>query len=81
MAPPTDPSLDTPGLASGPGPTPPGFDDGTPRSDRVEPGDPEAAEKQRQAGEVAERSAGTRQGEIAEDAGGGQPEEQQPDEG
>jgi hypothetical protein len=75
-----EPRLDTPGLAAGPGPTPPGFDDGTPRGDEParepEPGEPGAAEQQRKAGEVSERSAGNRAGATAEDMG-----EEQPDEG
>ncbi len=77
-----EPRLDTPGLAAGPGPTPPGLDDGTPRADVPAPGEPGAAEQQRRAGEVSERSAGTRQGEIAEDREAEKhPPEQQPDEG
>jgi hypothetical protein len=58
----------TPGLAGGPGPTPPGVDDGTPRP--VEGDDegtgtaPRSGAAQKQAGEVAERSAGTRQSDI-----------------
>lgn len=57
----------TPGLAGGPGPTPPGVDDGTPKP--VEGEDegtgpvPQGA-AQKRAGEVAERSAGTRQADV-----------------
>ncbi len=80
MAPHPDPRLDTPGLTAGPGPTPPGFDDGTPRAEPPAPDAPGAAEQQREAGEVSERSAGTRQREIADDQEK-HPPEQQPDEG
>jgi len=77
-----EPRLDTPGLAAGPGPTPPGFDDGPPRADEPAPDEPGAAEQQRQAGELSERSAGTRQGEIDQDREAAKhPPEQQPDEG
>ncbi len=73
-----EPRLDTPGLAGGPGPTPPGFDDATPHGHAEEPApeQPGAAAQQRKAGEAAERSAGVREGQIEEDMG-----EQQPDEG
>ncbi len=64
-----EPPLDTPGLAGGPGPNPPGFDDNTPRPIATEPGEPGAAEAQRKEGEVAEREAGTRAAEIDQQAG------------
>ncbi|MGC3996100.1 MAG: endonuclease/exonuclease/phosphatase family protein [Anaeromyxobacter sp.] len=84
---PDDPTLDpTPGLAGGPGPTPPGVDDNTPHAVPPEPA-PEprqvqegaregvtgvprhapSAERQEQAGEIAERSAGTRGAEVEQD--------------
>lgn len=72
--------LDTPGLAAGPGPTPPGFEDGTPSPREPAPDEPGAADQQREAGEAAERSAGTRGDELHEDAEK-HPEEQQPEEG
>jgi len=72
----------TPGLAAGPGSMPPGYEGNDPSAREPAPDEPGAAEQQRQAGEAAERSAGTRAGEIREDAEGqGQPEEQQPEEG
>lgn len=83
----TEPRLDTPGLANGPGPTPPGFQDNGPWADQPAPDEPGAAEKQRNAGEAAERSAGVREAELRQDGGGDewppaeQPEEKQPDEG
>ena len=63
---PRDPhsDLDSPGLAGGPGPTPPGVGDNTPGAKAKEPGEPGAAEEQRQQGEVAERSAGTRAADV-----------------
>jgi hypothetical protein len=58
----------TPGLAGGPGPTPPGVDDGLPepRLAAPEPGDasPPAADEQRKEGEAAERSAGVRRADV-----------------
>jgi hypothetical protein len=64
------PPLDEPGLAGGPGPTPPGVDDRTPKPNSgpgagpgAVPHDPAA---QKEAGEVAERSAGTRDADIRE---------------
>jgi hypothetical protein len=59
----------TPGLAGGPGPTPPGVEDGTavPRTAEPEPSGAEEAppaEADREAGEAAERSAGVRRAEI-----------------
>jgi hypothetical protein len=58
---------ETPGLAGGPGPTPPGVEDGTPD---LRPAAPEASdpapprEAQRREGEAAERSAGTRRADV-----------------
>jgi len=58
----------TPGLAGGPGPAPPGVDDGTPdvRPAAPESGGPapERGEAQREAGERAERSAGVRRADV-----------------
>jgi hypothetical protein len=71
-----DSALDTPGLAGGPGPTPPGLDDGTPHASPAAPAAPDAAQVQRQAGEVAERGAGTRGTEVGRPG----PEEADPDE-
>lgn len=64
-----DPDLDTPGLAGGPGPAPPGIEDGTPRANATEPDEPGAAEVQRQDGEASERSAGTRAADVDQHAG------------
>lgn len=64
-----EPDLDTPGLAGGPGPTPPGVHDNTPRADATEPDEPGAAEAQREYGEVAERNAGTRAADVDQHAG------------
>jgi hypothetical protein len=65
----------TPGLAGGPGPTPPGVSDGTPTptegDDEGTAGVPRGAQAQKQAGEVAERSAGTRQADVRQGAGDG----------
>jgi hypothetical protein len=67
---PRDPDpLDTPGLAGGPGPAPPGVDDATPRARSTPPHHPGAADAQREAAEVSEQSAGTRAGEIDDAAG------------
>lgn len=62
---PGKPILDD-GLAGGPGPTPPGFDDGTgtpvtgaPPLERLP-----ATEVQREEGQAAERSAGTRGADV-----------------
>ncbi len=69
--PPSEDIGPTQGIAGGPGPTPSGVDDGMPKV--VRPGEtPEPlaglppAEAQRDEGEVAERSAGTRRAEIPE---------------
>ena len=63
----------TPGLAGGPGPTPPGLDDQTPKPVEGDAegtgGVPRGAQAQKQAGEVAERSAGTRQADVRSGAG------------
>jgi hypothetical protein len=60
----------TPGLAGGPGPTPPGVDDGLPepRLAAPEPGgaSPPSADAQRKKGEAAERSAGVRRADVPE---------------
>ena len=64
---------ETPGLAGGPGPTPPGVEDGTtvPRRARPEPGaaPPPSAEEQQAEGEAAERSAGVRRADVPALAG------------
>jgi hypothetical protein len=61
---------ETPGLAGGPGPTPPGVEDGTaaPRFARPEapPADPAAQQAE---GEAAERSAGARRADVPSLAG------------
>ncbi len=56
----------TPGLAGGPGPAPPGVEDGTPdlRPAAPEPGGSEHGEAQREAGEAADRSAGVRRADV-----------------
>lgn len=53
----------TPGLAGGPGPTPPGVEDGTPRPREAAP-ETIPAEEQRKEGEIAERTAGTRRADV-----------------
>ena len=55
-----------PGLAGGPGPTPPGVDDGTPRATQTAAGEdpPQSAEAQGEETRIAERSAGTRGDEV-----------------
>ena len=55
-----------PGLAAGPGPSPPGIDDGTPRATRAALGEdpPQSAEEQGEEARVAERSAGTRGDQV-----------------
>jgi hypothetical protein len=69
----------TPGLAKGPGPTPPGVDDGT-----VKPAPegtfapPLGAEEQERHGEAAERSAGTRQADLEQAVRRAEPEEPDP---
>ncbi len=64
---------ETPGLAGGPGPTPPGVDDQTPKPVEGEAEEtaaiPRGAQAQRQVGEVAERSAGTRQADVGQGGG------------
>lgn len=55
----------TPGLAGGPGPTPPGVEDGTPQPREAAPeAGPPSADEQREEGEAAERSAGTRRADV-----------------
>jgi hypothetical protein len=75
---------EAPGLAGGPGPTPPGVEDGTPRpleGDVEEAGAiPLDAQEQQEAGEAAERSAGTRQADVRRaggEGGGGAREERE----
>jgi hypothetical protein len=57
---------ETPGLAGGPGPTPPGIDDGTvePRRATPETPPPSDAEAQQAEGEAAERSAAVRRADV-----------------
>ncbi|MFY3744168.1 hypothetical protein ACOQFB_09675 [Anaeromyxobacter sp. Red801] len=54
------------GLAGGPGPTPPGVDDGTPHPGAEPPGQAPEPEAQRRASDAAERSAGTRKAHLDE---------------
>ncbi len=59
--------LGAPGLAGGPGPTPPGVDDGTPHptlGTGGTTGPAQSAEEQGDEARVAERTAGTRRDEI-----------------
>lgn len=58
--------IGAPGLAAGPGPAPPGVDDGTPRATRPAQGEdrPQTAEEQGEEARGAERSAGTRRDEL-----------------
>ncbi len=57
---------ETPGLAGGPGPTPPGVEDGTaaPRLAEPETAPPPSAAEQRDEGEAAERTAGPRRADV-----------------
>jgi hypothetical protein len=63
------------GIAGGPGPAPPGFDDGTgvPRTDIPPIERLPATEVQREEGEAAERSAGTRGADVPGVRGGNEP--------
>jgi hypothetical protein len=54
------------GLAGGPGPTPPGVDDGTPHPGAEPPGEAPEPDVQRRATDAAERSAGTRKAHVDE---------------
>ncbi|ABC82431.1 hypothetical protein [Anaeromyxobacter dehalogenans] len=54
------------GLAGGPGPAPPGVDDGTPHPGAEPPGQAPEADAQRRAADAAERSAGTRKAHVDE---------------
>jgi hypothetical protein len=57
----------TPGLAGGPGPTPPGVDDGTAAPRRAEPermAPPPSAREQQDEGEAAERIAAVRRPDV-----------------
>jgi hypothetical protein len=67
-----------PGLAGGPGPTPPGVEDGTaiPRLAEPEPQAPPASppERVKEEGEAAERSAGVREGRGSPGGTGGRSE-------
>jgi hypothetical protein len=62
---------ETPGLAGGPGPAPPGVDDGTaaPRYAEPEATPAPPAERQQAEGEAAERSAGVRRADVPSLAG------------
>jgi hypothetical protein len=70
----------TPGLAGGPGPTPPGVEDGTPRPREAAP-ETIPAEEQREEGEAAERSAGTRRADVPGLAGEREGSREAPDGG
>jgi hypothetical protein len=60
----------TPGLGGGPGPTPPGVENGIPEPRPAAPEAPGAVplsgEGQRKQGEAAERSAGVRRADVPE---------------
>jgi hypothetical protein len=60
---------ETPGLAGGPGPTPPGIDDGTAEPRRAKPEPPPSAAAQQAEGEAAERSAAVRRADVPSLAG------------
>lgn len=60
---------ETPGLAGGPGPTPPGVEDGTVEPRRAWPEPPPSAEAQQAEGEAAERSAAVRRADVPSLAG------------
>jgi hypothetical protein len=64
---PPEHEVGAPGLAGGPGPAPPGFDDGTPRPTLGSTA--QSAEEQGEEARVAERTAGTRGDEIPKPAG------------
>lgn len=71
--------LGAPGLAGGPGPTPPGVDDGTPHATRAAaPEDVQPAEEQGDEARTAERTAGTRGDRIP--GHGGRPPTGEPSE-
>ncbi len=61
-----DERIGAPGLVGGPGPTPPGVDDGTPKPPIGTEPVPLGPGEQEEAGEAAERSAGTRRTELEE---------------
>ncbi|WP_041450518.1 hypothetical protein [Anaeromyxobacter dehalogenans] len=54
------------GLAGGPGPAPPGVDDGTPHPGAEPPGRAPEPDAQRTVTDAAERSAGTRKAHVDE---------------
>jgi hypothetical protein len=60
---------ETPGLAGGPGPTPPGLDDGTAEPRHAAPEAGPSPEEQQAEGEAAERSAGVRRADVPALAG------------
>lgn len=62
---PPENDVGAPGLAGGPGPTPPGLDDGTPHPSLGATGEgTQSAEEQGEEARVAERTAGTRRDEL-----------------
>lgn len=78
---PPEHEIGAPGLAGGPGPSPPGVDDGTPHpSLGATPAEDQgqSAEDQGEEARIAERTAGTRGDQIPER--GGEPEEPSPEE-
>jgi hypothetical protein len=74
---------ETPGLAGGPGPTPPGIDDGTAEPRRAAPEAPPSAAAQQAEGEATERSAAVRRADVPSLAGAheGRGAEEKPDDG
>lgn len=60
---------ETPGIAGGPGPAPPGVEDGTTTPRRARPEPPLTPEGQRDEGEAAEHEAGARRAGVPPLAG------------
>jgi hypothetical protein len=60
---------ETPGLGGGPGPTPPGVEDGITEPRRARPEPPPSAGAQQAEGEAAERSAAVRRADVPSLAG------------
>lgn len=72
---PPEHEIGAPGLAGGPGPSPPGVDDGTPHPSLGATPQPaedqgQSAEDQGEEARIAERTAGTRGDQIPERGGG-----------
>lgn len=73
---PPENEVGAPGLAGGPGPTPPGIDDGTPHPTLGAGAPAQSAEEQGDESRTAERTAGTRADEVPGSGRRGDPEEE-----